>query len=87
MSDVLALPSVAPPELAVFYFDAASLLLRRLQQRSEIVDRNLTVNRAELAGAVRKTTKFQGVTCTVSLDPATGNRVNDPAGLARCDAG
>ena len=100
MSDVLALPSVvawsldyearfgvAPPELAVFYFDAASLLLRRLQQRSEIVDRSLVVSRAELASAVRRTTKFQGVTCTVALDPQTGNRVNDPAALARCGAG
>lgn len=100
MSDVLALPSVeawsldyearfgvAPPELAVFYFDAASLLLRRLQQSSKIVERSLVVNRAELAAAVRKTTKFQGVTCTVALDPATGNRVNDPAALARCGAG
>jgi ABC-type branched-subunit amino acid transport system substrate-binding protein len=99
MSDVLALPSVeawsldyearfgvAPPELAVFYFDAASLLLRRLQQHSEIADRSLVVNRAELATAVRQTTRFQGITCTVSLDPATGNRVNDTAALARCGA-
>lgn len=100
ISDVAALPSVeawsleyearfgaAPPELAVFYFDAASLLLRRLQQHSVIVDGSLVVNRAELAGAVRETTKFQGVTCTVELDPATGNRVNDAVALARCGGG
>jgi len=45
---------------------------------------NLVINRAALASAVRKTTKFQGVTCTITLDPLTGNRVNDAAALARC---
>jgi ABC-type branched-subunit amino acid transport system substrate-binding protein len=66
------------------YFDAASLLLSRLQQVSRIVNGNLVINRAALASAVRNTTKFQGVSCTITLDPSTGNRVNDPASLARC---
>jgi ABC-type branched-subunit amino acid transport system substrate-binding protein len=81
---------VAPffPALSALYFDAASLLLNRLQQVSRIVNGNLVINRAELASAVRNTTGFQGgVTCTITLDPSTGNRVNDPATLARCAEG
>jgi ABC-type branched-subunit amino acid transport system substrate-binding protein len=66
------------------YFDAASLLIRDLQQVSRIVDGNLVIDRATLANAVRNTTKFQGVTCTISLDPATGDRLNDPTALSRC---
>jgi ABC-type branched-subunit amino acid transport system substrate-binding protein len=100
LSTVLALPSVeawsldyearfgvAPPDLAAFYFDAASLLLRRLQQSAQVVGRSLVINRAELASAIRTTTRFQGVTCTVALDPATGDRVNDTAAIARCGGG
>jgi hypothetical protein len=26
----------------------------------------------------------QGVSCTITLDPATGNRLNDPTALSRC---
>jgi hypothetical protein len=37
-----------------------------------------------LAQAVRNTTKYQGVTCTITLDRTTGYRANDPAALARC---
>jgi ABC-type branched-subunit amino acid transport system substrate-binding protein len=65
------------------YFDAASLLLSRLQQVSRIVNGNLVINRAALASAVRDTTNFQGVSCTITLDPLTGNRVNDLAGCAQ----
>jgi hypothetical protein len=60
------------------------LLLDRLQQVSKIKDGNLVIDRKELAKAVRKTTDFPGVTCTVTLHPATGNRVDDPAALAGC---
>jgi ABC-type branched-subunit amino acid transport system substrate-binding protein len=77
----------APSIFTDLYFDAASLLLRRLQQVSTIVERDLVVDRAALASAVRDTTKFQGVTCAVTLDPSTGNRVDDPAALARCADG
>jgi ABC-type branched-subunit amino acid transport system substrate-binding protein len=75
-------PFLSP--LPALYFDAASLLLRRLQTVSRIVNGNLVIDRAALANAVRNTANFQGVTCTLTLDPLTGNRVNDPAALARC---
>ena len=74
----------APMDFTDLYFDAATLLLRRLQQVSRIVNGDLVIDRAELAEAVRHTAHFHGVTCTITLDPATGNRVNDPAALARC---
>jgi ABC-type branched-subunit amino acid transport system substrate-binding protein len=97
-SRVAALPSVleweqefeaefgSPPFLEPYpalYFDAASLLLSRLQQVSRIVNGNLVINRAALASAVRNTTNFQGVSCTITLDPSTGNRVDDLAGCAQ----
>jgi len=75
----------APPlDFTDLYFDAASLLLRHLQQVSRIAHENLVIKRAALATAMRSTTNYQGVTCTITLDPATGNRIDDPAALARC---
>jgi ABC-type branched-subunit amino acid transport system substrate-binding protein len=65
------------------YFDAASLLLSDLQRVSKIVNGNLVINRAALASAVRATTNFQGVSCTITLDPATGNRINNLAGCSQ----
>ncbi|HEU0335331.1 MAG TPA: hypothetical protein VFR43_02190 [Gaiellaceae bacterium] len=73
-----------PEPFADLYFDAARLLLARLEQTSAVVGGNLVVDRAALARAVRNTSGFFGVTCAVDLDPATGNRVNDPESLARC---
>ena len=73
--------------LPALSFDAASLLLKRIQQVSRIVDGNLVIDRGKLAQAVRASTKYQGVTCKVTLDPATGNRLNDQAALARCAEG
>jgi ABC-type branched-subunit amino acid transport system substrate-binding protein len=96
-SQVAALPSVLEWEqefetefgIAPFlepypalYFDAASLLLSDLQRVSKIVNGNLVIDRAALASAARNTTNFQGVSCTITLDPWTGNRVNDLAGCA-----
>ncbi len=75
---------VAPTDFADLYFDAASLLLRRLREVSKAAGGSLVIDRAALANAVRNTTDFEGVTCTVTLDPLTGNRVNDPAALASC---
>ena len=66
---------------------AASLLIRRLQQVSKVVDGDLVIDRAELADAVRTTAKYQGVTCKLTIEPTTGNRVNDPDALARCAEG
>jgi hypothetical protein len=74
----------APGNFADLYFDATNLLLNRLARVSTIVGGNLVVDRAELAAAVRRTTNFPGVTCAVSLDPATGYRIDDSAELARC---
>jgi ABC-type branched-subunit amino acid transport system substrate-binding protein len=75
-------PALAP--LPALYFDAASLLLHRLQQVSRLINGNLVVNRAALAAAVRDTSYYHGVTCTITLDPATGNRINDPDTLRHC---
>ena len=72
-----------PIDFADLYYDAASLLLRRLQMVSAIVKGNLVIDRAALAKAVRDTTDFRGVTCSVVFDPLTGNRVNDSAVLRR----
>jgi hypothetical protein len=68
-------------------FDATSLLLSDLQKVSKIVNGYLVIDQAALANAVRNTTNYQGVTCTVALDPVTGNRIDDPAALARCSGG
>src|SRR5262245_8630366 len=65
------------------YFDAASLLLSDLQRVSKIVNGTLVIDRAALASAVRNTTNFQGVSCTITLDSATGNRINNLAGCAQ----
>jgi len=75
----------APTAFADLYFDAAGLLIRNLQNDSSIDGSgNLVINRAALAQAVRDTTKYQGVTCTITLVPATGYRLNDPTALSRC---
>jgi ABC-type branched-subunit amino acid transport system substrate-binding protein len=76
----------SPMDFADLYYDAASLLIKDLQRVSSIEDGNLVIGRAALAQAVRNTTKYQGVTCTITLDPATGNRVNDAAAVSGCSA-
>lgn len=74
-----------PLPLADLYYDAASLLISHLKRVSR-VDRSgsLIVDRGALAAAVRSTRHFRGVSCTIRLDPATGNRVDDPEALAAC---
>lgn len=74
----------APQDYTDLTFDATSLLLDDLANASKIVNGNLVIDRAALADAVRNTTNYQGVTCTVTLDPSTGNRVDDPASLTQC---
>jgi ABC-type branched-subunit amino acid transport system substrate-binding protein len=75
----------SPVTFADLYYDATSLLIRNLQNVSSVDGSgNLVISRAALAESVRHTTKYQGVTCTIMLDPATGYRVNDPPALARC---
>src|SRR5262249_28233869 len=75
----------SPVTFADLYYDATSLLIRNLQNTSSVGSSgSLVIDRAALAASVRQTTRFQGVTCAITLDPTTGYRANDPAGLARC---
>ncbi len=96
-TQVAALPSVrtwadayearfheAPFALAPFYYDAASIVVKQLARTARSSHGSLMIDRRALSDAVRHTTRFNGVTCRVTLDPATGNRVNDPPSLARC---
>lgn len=77
-------PATAATPFDVFYFDATTLLLDRLEQVSLLIGDDLAIHRTALARAVRSTRNFPGVTCTITLDPLTGNRTNDPAALTRC---
>ena len=85
-SDYTAEFGSAPQPFSDLYFDAAGLLLERLQQVSRRNGDELVIGRAALATAVRQTTDYEGVTCTINLDPATGNRIDDPAALPLCGA-
>ncbi len=84
-SAVAALLGTPPTDFADLYYDAAKVLIRSVQSTARI-DGNgdLVVSRAALAHSVRHTTRLRGVTCTITIDPATGNRLNDPKALARC---
>jgi hypothetical protein len=75
-----------PTDYTDLTFDATSLLLNDLTNVAQIVNGNLVINRAALASAVRNTTNYQGVSCTVTLDSSTGNRVSDPTSLKQCAA-
>jgi ABC-type branched-subunit amino acid transport system substrate-binding protein len=77
-------PATSTSPFDVLYFDATSLLLDRLQHVSAVVGRSLVVDRHALALAVRSTRSYPGVSCTITLDPATGNRVDDAQSLAGC---
>lgn len=73
-----------PTDFADLYFDAASLVLRRLRQTSHLDENgSLVVDRARLARAVRNTRYYAGVSCRVTFD-GSGNRVDDPIALDRC---
>jgi len=77
-------PATSATVLDAFYFDATALLLDRLQRVSFVLGGNLVIDRKALALAVRSTRDFPGVTCTITLDPLTGNRINDQGALTRC---
>jgi hypothetical protein len=75
----------APTAFADLYYDAASLLIRDLQKVAGVDRRgDLVVISPLLACAVRLTRAYAGVTCTVTFDPSTGNRLNDPSALSNC---
>ena len=66
----------APFEYAKTAYDAATLLLKRIDQVSRIDSAaNLVIDRSALATAVRNTFEFSGVTGKITLD-AFGDRVN-----------
>jgi ABC-type branched-subunit amino acid transport system substrate-binding protein len=65
----------APTAYADLYFDATTLLLARIYQVSRISNGTLVIDRAALAQAIRHTTGFPGVSGSITLDPATGNRM------------
>ena len=75
----------SPVTFADLYFDATNLLIRNLQNISSVGSNgSLVINRAALAESVRQTTRYQGVSCTVTLDPATGYRTDGQTALSRC---
>jgi ABC-type branched-subunit amino acid transport system substrate-binding protein len=77
----------APLVFADLYYDATSVLLRSLSRVARVNSTGaLVIDRAALARDVRSTKHYDGVSCTVAFDRATGNRIDDPAALARCAA-
>ena len=89
MEQIAALPSIqaweeafetefgrAPDGFAKFAYDAASLLLSKIDEVGYVdAGGNLVVNRSDLRTAVRITTDFTGVTDQVAFDPY-GTRID-----------
>ena len=75
-----ALYGSPPLFLADLYFDAAALLLAKLDETAKIERNRLVVDRSRLAAAARGTLAFAGASCAITIDPATGNRVVPAAG-------
>ena len=77
-----------PPTAASFAVATAHLVISDLETASTVDARgNLIVNRAAFARAVRNTAGYPGVSCAITLDPTTGNRLDDPAALSNCALG
>ena len=75
----------APPSnFADLYYDAANIVLGDIAGAS-LVDAkgNLIVDRVALATAVRHTSGYPGVTCSVTID-SSGNRVDDGQAITTC---
>jgi hypothetical protein len=64
-----------PGPFADLYFDVTRILLSRIAQVAYVQHGNLVINRSVLAATIRATTGFRGVTGSITIDPATGNRV------------
>ena len=45
---------------------------------------SLSIDRAALAAAVRGTTDYVGVSCAITLDASTGNRIDDHTPHSSC---
>ena len=76
----------APPsDFADLYYDAAIIVLNDIAAASQVDAKGeLIVNRAALATAVRNTSSYPGVTCSVTIDPVTGDRTDDEAAISAC---
>ena len=62
-----------PTQFADLYYDAATLLLDRIDQVAMVnPSKSLSIDRAALAAAVRNTTDYLGVSCTITFD-SSGN--------------
>jgi ABC-type branched-subunit amino acid transport system substrate-binding protein len=75
----------APPsDYADLFYDAASIVLDDIAGASQIDAKGeLIVNRAVLATAVRNTSAYPGVTCSVTID-STGDRTDDQPAISAC---
>jgi hypothetical protein len=69
-----------PDSFANYAYDAATVLLTRIDQVSTLDSGNLVIGRAALAAAVRGTTGLPGATGSISLDSDTGNRIDELTG-------
>jgi len=75
----------APPsDFADLYYDAADIVLDDIAGASQVDAKDdLIVNRAALATAVRNTSDYPGVTCSVTID-SSGDRTDDDAAISTC---
>lgn len=83
-ADFLALYGRQPDEFAKYTYDATTLLLKRIEQVSQLNGGNLEIDRAKLATAVRDTFDFAGVTGQIAL-ASNGNRVDTQSASVRGD--
>jgi branched-chain amino acid transport system substrate-binding protein len=67
---------VAPDELGPFHahaYDAAKIIINAIDSVATVdADGNLVIVREDLIAAIRNTTDYEGLTGTLSCDPATG---------------
>jgi beta-xylosidase len=74
-----------PDSIAKYAYDAATLLLARIDQVSQVDGGgNLVLSRAALEAAVRNTFDFEGITGVISLD-VYGNRLLTPHTVVQSD--
>jgi ABC-type branched-subunit amino acid transport system substrate-binding protein len=73
-----------PSDFADLYYDAANIVIDDIANAAQ-VDANgrLIVNRAALATAVRNTSAYPGVTCSVTID-SSGDRTDDSTAISTC---
>jgi ABC-type branched-subunit amino acid transport system substrate-binding protein len=73
-----------PPDFADLYYDAANIVMNDIGGASQTDAKgDLIVNRAALATAVRTTSDYPGVTCSVTIDNS-GDRTDDGAAISTC---